>query len=111
VVTPGTDLQLVADFAPASAIGRVRPGQRAHMRVAGFPWTQYGMLSATVAAVSSEVFDGRIRVVLQLDERTAPAIPCRHGMVGEVEIEIDEVSPAVLLARAAGQLLERSEPR
>ena len=44
VVTPETALELVADFAPASAIGRVRPGQRAHMRVTGFPWTQYGVL-------------------------------------------------------------------
>jgi membrane fusion protein (multidrug efflux system) len=111
VVTPDTDLQLVADFAPAHAVGRVQPGQRAHMRVAGFPWTQYGMLDATVTAVSSEVADGRIRVVLQIDSHSAPAIPRRHGLIGEVEIELDEVSPAVLIARAAGQLFERSEPR
>lgn len=111
VVTPQTELQLVADFAPATAVGRVHPGQRASMRVSGFPWTQYGMLSATVAAVSSEAFDGRIRVVLALDEHSAPAIPRRHGLIGEVEIELDRVSPAVLIARAAGQLFERSEPR
>ena len=111
VVTPETELQLVADFTPANAVGRVRPGQRASMRVFGFPWTQYGMLSATVTAVSSEVFDGRLRVVLKLDDGAAPAIPRRHGLTGEVEIELDEVSPAVLIARAAGQLFERSEPR
>jgi membrane fusion protein (multidrug efflux system) len=81
------------------------------MRVAGFPWTQYGMLAATVTAVSSEVADGRIRVVLRLDDQTATAIPRRHGLIGEVEIELEEVSPAVLIARAAGQLFERSEPR
>ena len=111
VVTPETELQLVADFAPANTVGRVRPGQRASMRVAGFPWTQYGMLSATVTAVSSEVSDGRIRVVLTLDEHSAPAIPRRHGLIGEVEIELDQVSPAMLIARAAGQLFERSETR
>jgi membrane fusion protein (multidrug efflux system) len=111
VVTPGTGLQLIADFAPASAVGRVRAGQHANMRVTGFPWTQYGMLAATVTAVSSEVADGRIRVVLQLDEHAAPAIPRRHGLIGEVEIELSEVSPAALIARAAGQLFERSEPR
>ncbi len=34
------------------------------------------------------------------------------GMLpGLVEIELDEVSPAILIARAAGRLLERSEPR
>jgi multidrug resistance efflux pump len=111
VVTPETGLELVADFAPANVIGRVQPGQRARMRVSGFPWTQYGMLDATVAAVSSEVSEGRIRVVLAIDERTGSAIPRRHGLIGEVEIELDEVSPATLIARAAGQLFERSEPR
>jgi len=111
VVTPETALELVADFAPASAIGRIRPGQRARMRVSGFPWTQYGTLSASVTAVSSEVLDGKIRATLALDELSAPAIPRRHGLVGDVEIEIDEVTPATLLARAAGQLFQPSEPR
>jgi membrane fusion protein (multidrug efflux system) len=78
------------------------------MRVTGFPWTQYGMLDATVAAVSGEVADGRIRVVLDLDPHTAPAIPRHHGVIGEVEIELDQVSPAVLIARAAGALFEPS---
>jgi multidrug resistance efflux pump len=110
VVTPETGLELAADFAPADAIGRVRPGQRGRMRVAGFPWPRYGMLGATVAAVSSEVSDGTIRVVLALDERGDSPIPYRHGLVGDVEIEIEEVSPATLIARAAGGLFERSEP-
>jgi len=111
VVTPETALELVADFAPSTAIGRVRPGQRARMRVTAFPWTQYGMLDATVTAVSSELSDGRIRVKLALDDQADSAIPRRHGLVGDVEIELDEVSPAVLIARAAGQLFARSEPR
>jgi membrane fusion protein (multidrug efflux system) len=111
VVTPETALELVADFAPANAIGRVRPGQRARMRVAGFPWTQYGMIDATVAAVSSEVADGRIRVRLALADQAWSAIPRHHGLVGEVEVELEEVSPAVLLARAAGQMFEQGEAR
>jgi multidrug resistance efflux pump len=111
VVTPQTGLELVADFAPSQVIGRVQSGQQARMRVSGFPWTQYGMLDAKVSAVSSEVSDGRIRVLLVLDETTGSAIPRRHGLIGEVEIELEEVSPAVLIARAAGQLFERSEPR
>jgi membrane fusion protein (multidrug efflux system) len=112
VVTPETALELVADFAPASAIGRVRPGQRARMRVTGFPWTQYGMLGARVTAVSSEVADGSIRVKLALDEDEPDGmIPRRHGLIGDVEIELDEVSPAILIARAAGQLFERGGPR
>jgi len=110
VVTPETAIQLVADFAPASAIGRIRPGQQARMRVTGFPWTQYGMLNAMVTAVSSEVADGRIRVELAVDPRAPSAIPARHGLIGEVEIELEQVSPGVLLARSAGQLFGPSEP-
>jgi multidrug resistance efflux pump len=107
VVTPDTSLELVADFLPADAIGRVRPGQGARMRVTGFPWTQYGVLSAKVIAVSSEVSDGHIRVQLQLDEHANPLIPLDHGLVGEVEVELEQVSPATLLARSAGQLFEK----
>lgn len=111
VITPQSALELVADFAPEQAVGRVRAGQHARMRVTGFPWTQYGMIDATVTAVSSEVADGRIRVKLALDERSAPAIPRRHGLIGGVEIELEEVSPATVLARAAGQLFAQGERR
>lgn len=111
VITPQAELELVADLAPADAVGRVRPGQRARMRVSGFPWTQYGMLEAKVTAVSGEVADGRIRVRLAIDAASAPAIPRRHGLIGSVEIELEQVSPATVLARAAGQLFEQSEPK
>jgi adhesin transport system membrane fusion protein len=111
VVTPETEIDLVADFFAADAIGRVRPGQRARMRVTAFPWTQYGVLEATVTAVSSEVMDGRIRVKLALGDQAGSVIPRHHGMIGEVEIELDQVSPAVLIARAAGQWMQRSGPR
>ena len=111
VVTPETAVELVADFAAAHAVGRVRPAQRARMRVAAFPWTQYGMLRATVAAVSSEVLDGRIRVKLVLDDQPASAIPHPHGLIGDVEIEVDEVSPAGLITRAAGQVFQPGDPR
>jgi membrane fusion protein (multidrug efflux system) len=109
VVTPETALDLRAELAPAAAIGRIQPGQRARMRVTGFPWTQYGVLHATVTAVSSEVSDGRIQVVLALDDQGDSLIPRRHGLLGEVEIELEQVSPVTLLARAAGQLLARDE--
>ena len=54
-VVPRGDLQVVADFLPPSALGRIRPGQPARLRLEGFPWTQYGSLAATVSRVASEV--------------------------------------------------------
>ena len=60
VVPPG-DLRVVAQFLPATALGHIRPGQPARVRLEGFPWAQYGSLMATVARVANEARDGRIR--------------------------------------------------
>src|SRR5262249_54099945 len=41
-VVPTGKMRVVAEFRPADALGRLRPGQRGRMRLDGFPWTQYG---------------------------------------------------------------------
>ena len=104
VVPPGT-LKVMADFLPSAAIGRIQTGQPARLRLEGFPWTQYGAISATVASVASEVRDGRVRVELTVRPNPASLIPLQHGLPGTVEVEVDRVSPAILVLRTAGQLL------
>jgi membrane fusion protein (multidrug efflux system) len=104
VVPPGT-LKVMADFLPSAAIGRIQAGQPARLRLEGFPWTQYGAISATVASVASEVRDGRVRVELAARPHSASPIPFQHGLPGTVEVEVDRVSPAVLVLRTAGKLL------
>jgi multidrug resistance efflux pump len=106
-VVPLGDLQVVADFLPPSALGRVRPGQPARLRLEGFPWTQYGSLAATVSRVASEVRSGRIRVELSVDSKGASPIPLQHGLPGTVEVQVERVTPATLVLRAAGKLLAR----
>lgn len=96
-------LKVVADLLPESALGRVRPGQRARLRLAGFPWTQYGSVHATVTAVANEVRDGCIRVELNPD--SVSSLPLQHGLPGSVEIEVERVSPATLVMRISGKLL------
>jgi multidrug resistance efflux pump len=108
VVPPGT-LKVVADFLPPSALGRIQPSQPARLRLEGFPWTQYGAISATVASVASEVRNGRVRVELAIRPDSASPIPLQHGLPGTVEVEVDRVSPATLVLRTAGLLL--STPR
>lgn len=110
VVAPEGALKIMADFQPSEAVGRIRVGQPARMRVSGFLWTQYGLLTAQVSAISSEVTDGRIRVELALAPDPNSAIPLKHGLTGTVEIELEEISPAVLTLRSAGQLLARESP-
>ena len=104
VVPPGT-LKVMSDFLPPAALGRIQPGQPAQLRLEGFPWTQYGMVSATVASVANEVRDGQVRVELAVRSDAVPPIPLQHGLPGTVEVEVDHVSPAMLVLRTAGLLL------
>jgi multidrug resistance efflux pump len=104
-VVPGGNLQVVADFLPQAALGRIQPGQPARLRLDGFPWTQYGSLAATVSRVASEVRDGRVRVELSVDLDGASPIPLQHGLPGSVEVQVERVVPATLVLRAAGKIL------
>jgi multidrug resistance efflux pump len=102
-VVPAGTLKVVAQFEPANALGRVRHGQPARLRFDGFPWTQYGTLTATVTTVANEVRDGYVRV--ELSPSPGFRIPLQHGLPGATEVEIERISPAALLLRTAGQML------
>jgi membrane fusion protein (multidrug efflux system) len=99
-VVPDGALQVVADYG-ADAIGRIAPGQPARVRLDGFPWTHYGTVATRVERVSTELRDGVIRVELALVP-TDGRIPLAHGMTGQVEIEVEQISPAELLVRTLG---------
>jgi multidrug resistance efflux pump len=92
-------------FFPVAKIGKMRPGQRAQLRLDNFPWTQYGILQATVASVGNDPLEGRVRVELTLHGDSAPTIPLEHGLSGTAEVEVERAAPAELLLRAIGRLL------
>lgn len=104
-VVPAGELKVVADFLPV-ALGKVRPGQRARLRLQGFPWTQYGSIPATVTTVATELRSGLVRAELAVRSNSPTPIPVQHGLPGTVEVEVERVSPAVLLLRTAGHLLQ-----
>ena len=104
VVVPSGTVKVIADFLPSTALGRIRPGQPARMRLQGFPWAQYGTISATVSSVGSEVRDGRVRVELLVND-SGSRIPIQHGLPGAVEVQVENISPANLTLRAAGHLV------
>ena len=104
-VVPAGQLMVAADFAPAAVLGRLRRGQEARLRLDGFPWAQYGSVAATVAQVASETRNGRVRVEFQAQPTPHAAIPLQHGLTGAIEVEVERVTPATLVLRAAGRLL------
>jgi membrane fusion protein (multidrug efflux system) len=105
-ILPPSALKVVAYFPPPAALGRLQPQQPAHVRLVGFPWTQYGSLAATVASVAHEVRDGQIRVELSLTPDPMAAIPLQHGLPGTVEVEVERVAPVTLVLRAMGKRLD-----
>jgi multidrug resistance efflux pump len=104
-IVPTGKLRIVASFLPPDALGRIRPGQHARMRLEGFPWAQYGSISATVTKVANEVRDARIRVELGVETGSPSQIPLQHGLPGIVEVRVEEISPAALVLRGVGRLL------
>jgi multidrug resistance efflux pump len=109
-IVPLGGLRSVAFYDPATSVGRVQAGQRARLRLLGFPWTKYGSIAATVNRVGNEPKDGRIRVELLLAPAPGSRIPLQHGMPAVAEIEVERVSPASLVLDAAGRFLTSSGP-
>ena len=102
-IIPDSPMTVVAQFSPEAALGRIRAGQSAELRLDGFPWSQYGTIGTEVTRVASEVRDGRVRVELAVRRPPDTNIPLEHGLPGRVEVEVERVSPATLLLRAVGR--------
>jgi len=100
-------LLVVAHYPAQAALGRIRAGQPAMLRLDGFPWAEFGTVSATVATVGREVRDGQVRVELALMPRSSFRGSLEHGMPGTLEVTVERLSPLDLTLRTAGQWLTR----
>lgn len=89
----------------SAAVGRIRPGQSARLRMDGFPWIQYGVLFATVVSVGNDPLSDQVRADLDIEPESAPAIPLGHGLSGVAEVEVERISPARLVLRSVGRWL------
>ncbi len=105
VIIPDSKLQLVAEFEPSAAFGKIHPGQNAVIRLQGFPWAQFGTLKAQVTEVAGEIRDNKVRVELAIEPAPRSRIPFQHGMPGSVEVEVSQTSPLLLLLRLAGKVM------
>ncbi|HEY7305325.1 MAG TPA: HlyD family efflux transporter periplasmic adaptor subunit [Bryobacteraceae bacterium] len=105
VILPHGKLQVIAEFQPADALGKVHPGQHATLRLQGFPWAQFGTVPAEVSRVAGDIRDGKVRVELAVNPVAGSRIPLQHGLPGSVEVEVERISPLALVLRSAGQVL------
>ena len=106
-VVPQGGIQVVAAFRPGDALGRIRAGQSARFRLDGFPWTEYGFVRSRVSSLASEALSGSARIESSLADDASFPVALQHGWPGTLEIEVERVSPAVLVLRASGALLAR----
>lgn len=110
-IVPSGELFIVAEFNPATAIGRIRPNQRAQLRLDGFPWAQFGSVDARVLRVAGEIRDRSVRVELSATRDATRGVTLRHGMTGMVEVSIENIPPAILLLRTIGQSFAPPSPK
>lgn len=106
-VVPHGSLLVVAQYQAQAAFGRIRVGQQAVLRLNGFPWTEFGSVSAVVERVAQEVRDGKVRVELVIVNGSTFRGALEHGMPGILEVGVERVTPWRLLMRTAGEWLTR----
>jgi membrane fusion protein (multidrug efflux system) len=106
-IVPEGQLRIIALYPAQAAFGRIRTGAAATLRLDGFPWAEFGTVSATVERVAQEVRDGKVRIELTLADRSSFRGQLQHGMPGVLEVTVEHVSPLGLILRSAGQWLTR----
>ena len=96
--------EITADFAPTS-LGRIAPGQAALLRLAGKADSVPQTIPAIVLDVKDLPKQGRVRVELVTLEPPPELVAGQTNSAGQVEVEVEQVSPALLVIRASGQFM------
>ncbi|BBM01847.1 HlyD family secretion protein [Microbulbifer sp. GL-2] len=99
------DISVQAFFPPALALGHIREGQSARVKLEGFSWARYGQLYARVERVASAVQGERILVELSLEGDVPPLLPLLHDLPARVEIATGTKTPYQLLLQRVGDIL------
>ena len=110
IVSNDAEVRVRARF-PKEDVGLLQPGQTAHLKLDGYPWTIYGTVPAKVTRVGTEpglvatpeAIPGTVRVELDIETPADSRIELRHGMTATVEVEVARVSPVALLMRSIGE--------
>ena len=83
---------------PVVGAGKVKAGQRVNIKLHGFPYLEYGFLTAYVTAISSMPDEKFYIATLELDSNLETSygkkIPYVADLMGEAEIVTEDLSVA-----------------
>jgi hypothetical protein len=96
---------ILAEF-PAEALERLHPGQVAWVRPTGAAAQTIGRLPAYVIEAPTLNRAELHPVELYVEVTPENYEVLANGFTGQVEVEVEQLSPAVLILRATGQLLD-----
>lgn len=110
ILAEDAEVRVRARF-PKEVVGMIKPGQKAQLKLDGYPWTIYGTVPAKVTrvgtepgqTVTAEAIPGTVRVELDIEKPADARIKLHHGMTATVEVEIARVSPLALMLRSIGE--------
>ena len=105
VVSVARGGEVVVDFS-SEARGRIQRGQAALVQFDGDFGTQIGAIPAIVTNVPSAGQDDRVEVKLYLLASVAISGRSQDNLTGQAKVEVEHISPAVLVMRAAGQFVD-----
>lgn len=95
-----------ADFARA-AQGRIKLYQPAYLRLDGEIGKQAGLIPAIVIESQNLPNEDRVQTDFVVYWETVPSVTPQKGLTGQMEVEIESISPAVMVLRAAGFFIKQ----
>jgi len=95
IIEPINSAPTAFAFVPAAGFGKVKLGQRVTIRLDAYPYHEFGLVEARVAAASAVAVDGQYRVLLDLPHglllSSAKAVQFTQNMEGDARIEVDRL--------------------
>jgi len=105
-----SDLSFTADghvlaYFPKESLKRIQPGQPVILRV--YYDTEQTALTLPAMVISTEKDGEQVEIIVNSEE--AYSLPLQEDLTGQVQVEIEYVTPATLVRRASGSYLNNSQ--
>lgn len=97
-IVPDAPLEVRVDGSNDQLATRVEPGMMGTLALDAYPWMEFGKARVVVREVSNLPSEGVLLMRLDLLDSSRD-IPLKHGLTGEVELEIERLTPATMIAR------------